>query len=486
MAIGPDPRGALIALDRFGLGAKPGDLAAAAADPRGFLLEELRRTNVGRLESDSLAPSNVALQALFADQQEKRIERERNMAAEATRVSMAGPGAAMAAPGPVAPPPGADGKPKPQDPPIEQKLFRAEAMARFEKQASAQAGFVERLVAFWSNHFAISVAKGQFVRVAAGPFEREAIRPHALGRFADMLAAVESHPAMLFYLDNQRSIGPGSAAGRFAGKGLNENLAREILELHTLGVGGGYSQQDVTALARIITGWSFAEAESEIGEPGGFVFKANWHEPGAPVLLDKSYPQTGREQGAAALADLARHPATATHIATKLARHFIADAPPKPIVEALAKTFDDTDGDLCAVAEKLIESDLAWSEPLSKIRTPDEFLVATARATGVLPNDPGQYLNMLNAMGMPLWQPPGPNGYPDSLDALASPEAMKLRLDVAWQIAQRLKDVGHPLSVLDTAAGLAASRETREAVSRAESRPQALAILLMSPEFQRR
>ncbi|WP_400766761.1 DUF1800 family protein [Methylosinus sporium] len=490
MAIGPDPRGALIALSRFGLGARPGDLAAAAADPRGFLLEELRRPNVGRLENASLAPSNVALQALFADQQEKRMERERAMAAEATRVSMAGaavgPGAAMAAPGPAAPPLGADGKPKPQEPPVEQKLFRAEAMARFEKQASAQAGFVERLVAFWSNHFAVSVAKGQILRVAAGPFEREAIRPHALGRFADLLAAVESHPAMLFYLDNQRSIGPGSAAGRFAGKGLNENLAREILELHTLGVGGGYSQADVTALARIITGWSFAEAESEIGEPGGFVFKANWHEPGAPALLGKHYPQTGREQGAAALADIARHPATATHIATKLARHFIADAPPKPIVETLAKTFRDTEGDLTAVAEALIASDLAWSEPLAKIRTPDEYLMAAARATGALPNDPGQYLNMLNAMGMPLWQPPGPNGYPDNLDAWASPEAMKLRLDVAWQMAQRLKDIGHPLSVLDTAAGLAASRETREAASRAESRQQALAILFMSPEFQRR
>ncbi|HEY8065761.1 MAG TPA: DUF1800 family protein [Methylosinus sp.] len=484
MAVDPDPRGALIALNRFGLGAKPGDLAAAAADPRGFLLEELRRTGVARLDAASLALSNVALQALFADQQEKRMERERVMAVETTRVSMVGPAAAMAAP--AAPPPGVDGKPKPQEPPVEQKLFRAEAMARFDKQASAQAGFVERLVAFWSNHFAVSVAKGQFVRVAAGPFEREAIRPHALGRFADMLAAVESHPAMLFYLDNQRSIGPGSAAGRFAGKGLNENLAREILELHTLGVGGGYSQADVTALARIITGWSFAEAESEAGEPGGFVFKANWHEPGAPTLLGKSYPQTGRDQGAAALADIARHPATATHLATKLARHFIADAPPKPIVEALAKTFRETDGDLAAVAETLIESDLAWSAPFSKIRTPDEFLVAAARATGALPNDPGQYLNMLNAMGMPLWQPPGPNGYPDRLDALASPEAMKLRLDVAWQIAQRSKDIGHPLSVLDTAAGLAASRETREAVSRAESRPQALAILLMSPEFQRR
>lgn len=489
MAVGPDPRGALIALNRFGLGAKPGDLAAAASDPRGFLLDELRDPGVARLDGASLSPSSVALQALFADQQQKRLERERAMAAEMTRAaSSAGVASAMAAPAQMAAPPapGLEGKPKPPELPIELKLFRAEAMARFAKQASAPAGLVERLVAFWSNHFAISVAKGQFIRVAAGPFEREAIRPHTLGRLADMLEAVESHPAMLFYLDNQRSIGPGSAAGRFAGRGLNENLAREILELHTLGVGGGYGQADVTALARIITGWSFGEADSESGEPGGFVFKANWHEPGAPTLLGKSYAQSGQDQGRAALADIARHPSTATHIATKLVRHFIADEPPAPLVAELAKTFRDTDGDLAAVAAALVENDLAWRDPLSKVRTPSEFLIATARATSFLPPDPGLFLNMLNAMGMPLWQPAGPNGYADAQDVWASSKAMKSRLDVSWQIAQRLKDAGHPLSVLDTVAGLAASRETREAVSRAESRQQALAIVFMSPEFQRR
>jgi uncharacterized protein (DUF1800 family) len=484
MAIGPYPRSALIALNRFGLGPKPGDLTAAAADPRGFLSEELRRPGVARLEKAILLPSAVALQALFADQQERRMERERQMIVDAARISVADAAVEMAAPGPAGAFPGAEGKPKER--PIEQRVFRAEAMARWEKRASASAGFVERLVAFWSNHFAVSVAKGQFVRVAAGPFEREAIRPHVLGRFVDMLTSVESHPAMLFYLDNQRSIGPGSMAGRFAGKGFNENLAREILELHTLGVGGGYSQADVTALAHTITGWSFAEAESEVGELGAFVFKANWHEPGAPMLLGKSYPQTGRDQGAAALADIARRPATAEHLSAKLVRHFVADAPPKPLVDALAKSFRDSDGDLTTVAETLIASDLAWSEPLSKIRTPEEFLIATARATGLVFDDPDQFLSLLNSMGMPLWQPPGPDGFPDRVDAWATPEGMKLRLDVAAQVARRLKNVGHPLSVLETAAGLAASRETQEAISRAESRSQALAILFMSPEFQRR
>lgn len=491
MTVGPDPQGALVAMNRFGLGPKPGDLAAAAVDPRGFIMEEAQQADVASLERPELAKSSVALQALFADQQQKRVERERGLAQEMTaRAAPAGSVAsAMMAPSgqfPAPPALGPDGKPKPPELSIEQKLFRDEAMARFAKQAAASVGFVERLVAFWSNHFAVSAAKGQFVRVAAGPFEREAIRPHVLGRFADMLKAVERHPAMLSYLDNQRSIGPGSAAGRFAGKGLNENLAREILELHTLGADGGYVQADVTALARILTGWSFAEAESENGEPGTFVFKSNWHEPGAHVLLGNTYGETGFPQGEAALADIARHPSAATHIATKLVRHFIADDPPPELTAKLAKAFRDTDGDLKAVCFALVDDERAWRLPLSKIRTPNEFLVAAMRATSFIPLEPGQILHMSNAMGMPLWQPAGPNGFADTLAVWASPEAMRLRLDVSWRIAQCAKEVGHPLSLLDTVAGLAASRDTREAVSRAESRQQALAIVFMAPEFQRR
>jgi uncharacterized protein (DUF1800 family) len=359
-------------------------------------------------------------------------------------------------------------------------------MARFNAQMKAGAGLVERLVAFWSNHFAVSVAKGQGLRATAGAFEREAIRPHVLGKFSDLLIAVESHPAMIFYLDNQRSIGPGSNAGRFDGKGLNENLAREILELHTLGVDGGYAQPDVTALARIITGWSFAEAGSETGEPGAFLFKANWHEPGVHNLLGKNYPQTGRAQGEAALRDLARHPSTARHIATKLARHFVADAPPTDLVDALTKAFRDSDGDLAVVTAALVTHDRAWSAPPTKIRDPNEFVIAAMRATAFTPNDPGQILGVMNSLGMPLWQPAGPNGYADTTAVWASPEQMKLRLDVSWQMAQRARDYGAPLGVLDTVCGLAASRETREALLHAESRPQALALLFMSPEFQRR
>ena len=477
MAPSSDPHVIVTAFNRFGLGARPGDIALAQGDPRGFLIEELRAPRGASIASDGLAATPEALQTLFVDSQEKRMAREF--------------AATMPPPAPASPigPPAGDAKPaeaKPKERNAEQELFRDEAMARIKAQLSARAGFVERLVAFWSNHFAVSVTKGGFVRVAAGPFEREAIRPHVLGKFADLVVAVEEHPAMIFYLDNQRSIGPGSRAGRFDGKGLNENLAREIMELHTLGVDGGYTQTDVTALARILTGWSFAEAASEVGEPGTFLFKNNWHEPGPQSMLGKVYEQPGRAQGEAALRDLAARPQTAKHIAFKLARHFVADAPPGELVEALARVFVQTDGDLRALAEALIADERAWRAPATKIRNPNEFVVAAARASGVMPAEPGPLLTLANSLGMPLWQPAGPNGFGDTSDVWAAPEAIKTRLDVALAMAQRLRDVGPPLSLLDTIAGLAASRETREAVERAESRQQAFAILFMSPEFQRR
>jgi uncharacterized protein (DUF1800 family) len=512
----PDPIAALLVFNRFGFGARPGDLAAAASDPRGLLKAEIASRDVTLLDSPDLPASKTALQMMFADQEAKRRQREMMAQAKPTMAAMGAPETPGAMTGPMtaqagqqttptplagqpastpmagqgnqqpAPPMAPDGKPKPPEPSVEQKLFRAEAMARFRKQITAPIGFVERLVAFWSNHFCVSRSKSQLVFVAAGPFEREAIRPHVLGRFGDMLKAVEQHPAMLAYLDNQQSIGPNSFAGRNRNKGLNENLAREILELHTLGVGGGYTQTDVTNLARIITGWTFAGREGRLGEPGTFIFVANWHEPGSQTLLGKTYADSDIRQGETALASIARHPATASHIATKLVRHFVADEPPPALVETIAKVFRDSDGDLKAVSTALIDDDRCWQPAMTKMRTPYEFLIAAARALGHVPEDPGPVIGALIAMGMGLWQPPGPNGFPDTAAAWASPEGMKLRLDVAAQIGQRVKDIGDPLSVLDTVAGVAASPETRQAVAHAESRPQAMAILLMSPEFQRR
>src|SRR5205085_2145207 len=245
--------------------------------------------------------------------------------------------------------------------------------------------------------------KGELARMWAGSFEREAIRPHVLGRFGDMLKAVEQHPAMLFFLDNQESLGPDSRAGQNRKRGLNENLAREIMELHTLGVGGGYTQEDVTSLARIITGWSFAGRNSRNAAPGSFVFNANAHQPGPQTLLGKVYEDHGLAQGEAALADIARHPSTAKFIATKLARHFVADDPPPAMVARLESVFRKTDGDLRALATALVDSDEAWQAPLTKLRSPYEFLVAAGRLLAQIPDDPAPYLGRLNLLGQPLW-----------------------------------------------------------------------------------
>jgi uncharacterized protein (DUF1800 family) len=377
-------------------------------------------------------------------------------------------------------------KPPPQPLNIIQKTYRAEALARLQRAMIADCGFVERLVAFWSNHFCISANKGELARMWAGSFEREAIRPNVLGHFSDMLKAVEQHPAMLFFLDNQQSLGPDSRAGQNRKRGLNENLAREIMELHTLGVGGGYTQDDVTSLARIITGWTFAGRQGQLGVPGSFVFNANAHQPGAQRLLGRIYQDNGVAQGEVALADIARHPSTAKFIAAKFARHFVADDPPPALVARLQDVFRKSDGDLRALTVALLDSDEAWQAPLTKLRSPYEFLVATGRLLAQIPEDPSRYLGGLNVLGQPLWSPAGPNGFPDSNAAWAAPEGMKLRLDISAQIASRLAASVDPRDLLQLAAADAASPETRRTIELAESRQQALALLLMSPEFQRR
>jgi uncharacterized protein (DUF1800 family) len=518
-----DSQAALVALNRFGFGARggaSGDLVNAGSDPRGFVKAELSRPNGTLLEMPGLLSTPALGQAVFAYQDEVKRAREaaaksgapapdaapaqpaadakaqrRNPSLNSIAMDMAakdpamkppengGANAAMATPDAMQP---NAAKPPPQPLNIIQKTYRAEALARLQRAMIADCGFVERLVAFWSNHFCISANKGELARMWAGSFEREAIRPHVLGRFGDMLKAVEQHPAMLFFLDNQQSLGPDSRAGQNRKRGLNENLAREIMELHSLGVGGGYTQDDVTSLARIITGWTFAGRQGQLGAPGSFVFNANAHEPGPQRLLGKIYENNGVAQGEAALADIARRPSTAKFIATKFARHFVADDPPPALVARLQDVFRKSDGDLRAMTSALLDSDEAWRAPLTKVRSPYEFLVATGRLLALIPDDPGRYLGGLNVLGQPLWSPAGPNGFPDTNAAWAAPEGMKLRLDISAQVASRLANNIDPRDLLELAAADAASEETRRTIERAESRQQALALLLMSPEFQRR
>lgn len=522
-----DWQGALVALNRFGFGARggtSGDLINAASDPRGFVKAELARPLGALLEAPGLQSTPQLGQAVFAYQDQVKQVREaaakakaptetpqappadqkpglrRNLSlnAVATEIAEAKPDDnkpadnkpadnAMKAdsmqPNAAALP---AAKPAPQPLNVIQKTFRAEALVRLQRAMMVDCGFTERLVVFWSNHFCISASKGELARMWAGAFEREAIRPHVLGRFADMLKAVEQHPAMLFFLDNQQSLGPDSRAGQNRKRGLNENLAREIMELHTLGVGGGYTQQDVTSLARIITGWTFAGRQGQLGAPGSFAFNANAHQPGPQQLLGKTYEATGLAQGEAALADIARHPSTANFIATKFVRHFVADDPPQALVARLRDVFIKTDGNLKALATALVDSDEAWKAPLTKMRSPYDFLVASGRLLARVPEDPGFYLNSLNLLGQPLWTPAGPNGFPDTAAAWAAPEGIKLRLDIASQMGARLGPNIDPLDLLEFAAADAASTETRRTIERAESRQQALALLLMSPELQRR
>ena len=454
-----NPNPTLVALHRFGLGARPGDWPRASADPRQFVLGQL----------DGPAP------ALGEDLPASDEATRRRRAAEIVREDER----KRPAPAPEAT------LPKDQQPPVEVALFRAEAGAIFQQLANTDRALVERLALFWANHFTVSAAKGPAVRAIAGAFAREAIRPHVLGRFADMLLAVEQHPAMLIYLDNNQSFGPNSRAGLNSERGLNENLARETLELHTLGVDGGYTQEDVVALARLYTGWTFNAPDVDALFGGRFTFAPVRHEPGPQTLLGRTYPMEGVAQGRAALADLARHPSTARFIARKLARHFVADEAPPALVARLEAAFTTSDGDLLAVTRALIESPEAWTMPLAKFRSPIEFVAGLMRATGRTPEAPAAILNGLRLMGQPLWEAPAPNGWPDTTAAWLAPEAMAARLDIAAQWGRRAGGAD-PLDLTEKILGAAVSRDTRETVARAESRAQGLALLFMSPEFQRR
>jgi uncharacterized protein (DUF1800 family) len=483
-----DPKAGGIGLHRFGLGWRAGQPDDLRIHARDVLLAEIAAGPPPQPVGTTYSGAAEIGAALYAFEDAEKIAREAKRAAgqAAPAPGLQGP---AAAPNPIPQGQNQMAQPAaraPNEPALPYRTYRDEARARIELALLPDGGFAERLVQFWSNHFCISATKSNMTRIMAGAHEREAIRPHVFGRFSEMLVAAESHPAMLDFLDNRLSIGPGSPAGKRRGRGLNENLAREILELHTLGVSGGYAQADVTSLARIITGWTVVGREGVLGFPGSFAFNAGLHEPGAQPLLGKNYDQPGKAQGIAALTDLAHRPETARFIAFKLARHFVADAPSPRLVDLLAVTFRKTEGDLAAVSRALIESDEAWSAEPTKIRSPQEFLIAAFRALGRKP-DFGQIVGPLTAMGQMLWQPSGPNGYPDSNDAWATPEGIKTRIDVAagWG-RQAAGSVPDPRQLVEQALGPLASPETRQAVARAESKPQALALLLMSPEFQRR
>lgn len=473
---------AATALNRFGFAPKPG--SAAVADARGALLAELDRPGAGQIDNPDLLNGGEAARATFDFLQERKAARlavkaEQDAAKVAER-DMAQAGAEMAKPEMAAPETKPDNKPK-QPPGVPQQIYLEEAKARLDATLGSDTDFAERLVWFWSNHFCVSADKG-IVRSLCGAFEREAIRPHVTGSFADMLIAVEQHPAMLHYLDNVQSMGPNSFAGQRRGKGINENLAREILELHTVGVRTGYSQDDVTRFAKVITGWSIVPPKQERG--GEFMFNPRLHEPGAERVMGVDYNDDGYEQGRAVLLALAKAPATAKHIATKLARHFVADQPPPALVERLTRSFLDTGGDLKEIAKTLVTAPEAWAAPRAKLKRPSEWLVGGLRALDIASPDMRPVIQAQNLLGEPLWRPPAPNGFSD--DSAAWLDGLPQRLDIANQMARRAGVLTDPEAVAERSFGPLMSAETKQTLARAESRPQALALLLMTPEFQRR
>jgi uncharacterized protein (DUF1800 family) len=364
--------------------------------------------------------------------------------------------------------------------------------ARASSALQTSAPFVERLVHFWSNHFAVSVDKLLVVGLA-GAFERDAVRPHVLGRFEDMLVAVVRHPAMLLYLDQARSMGPNSLAGRRARAdvgqrrgGLNENLAREILELHTLGVGGGYSQVDVTEFARALTGWTLPGDEPAGDAPASFRFVSALHEPGARVVRGRNYADNGEQQARDILHDLSVAPATARFIAHKLARHFVADDPPLAIVRRLADTFERTGGDLPSLYRELVASPEAWQPAPRKFKTPWEWAISSLRALGRQEVTPVQVTSLMNQLGQPVWRPGAPAGYDDVTATWAAPDALLRRVEAAQRLVMQSTDAIDARAIAPQVLSGALSETTADVLARAESGATALALLLLCPEFMRR
>lgn len=460
-----DQDSAALVIHRLGFAPSADTLAAIATDPRAALLAELSNPKAGLIDQAGLMSSAEAFRENRGLRKELKEFRKKNQNSGEK--------------GEKANPVDASGRPI-QPARFVRDVFNSEIEARLAAALDAKIGFSERWVWFWSNHFCVAAGAG--TRPLVGAFEREAIRAHAFGRFADMLLAVEMHPAMLIYLNNNASIGPNSAAGRRRNRGLNENLAREIMELHTLGVRTGYTQTDVTSFAKIITGWRVAQPQQSDG--GEFRFFPRAHEPGAQVVLGKTYPDGGVEQGQAVLRDLAKHPATAKHIATKLARHFVADDPPRRLVNALETRFRETDGDLKELAKTLIIAPDTWEAPRAKLKRPGEWLVGALRVLGGNRPRPGFVVQNQTTLGEPWWRPPGPNGFSD--DSTDWMSGLPQRIDVANFMASRDAGTENVETILDRTVGSLASAETRKAIQRAESRSQALSLLLMAPEFQRR
>lgn len=438
---------AYIAATRYGYGPKPGDLERIGRDPRGWLDAQIGNTDLPA-PLQGLPPS-APLIAKMLTEQSKRQGFPAYIRTEA------------------------------------RPTFDRDVGRRTTAAAKSDAPFRERLVHFWSNHFTVSVKRIQIMS-SVGAFEREAIRPHVFGKYEDLLVAVVQHPVMLIYLDNHFSFGPNSRAGRYRDFGLNENLAREILELHTLGVDGGYTQADVLALAKLITGWGVARPQDRReGTPGAFLFREPGHEPSVKTLLGKSYRRGGVAEGEEALRDLARHPSTARFVATKLARHFIADEPQPGTIARLAQVFTDTGGDLAALSRALIDSPEPWDAPLGKFKTPNDLVISALRSLDAPDLRDKDLVGPLALLNQLPFTAPSPAGWPDRSTDWLGPEALMTRIEWLRAVSNHTP-IPNPLGWAEIVLGPVLSDDTRITVSQAQSESEAVALVFSSPEFQRR
>jgi uncharacterized protein (DUF1800 family) len=460
---------AALAVTRFGLGARPGEIAKARPNPKAWL------------KSQITAPA--------APQPDGKLEDSATRFIAYRQYRQTGKNLKLAA-----------GNGTPQELMNRQQVIGAgdELLARAQLASKTDAPFAERWVMFWANHFTVSAVKGVTAPLV-GPFEREVIRKHAFDRFEALLVASSSHPAMLLYLDQSQSVGPDSPGltrtafrgGLQPGKrsaGLNENLAREIMELHTVGVNGGYGQADVTEFAKALTGWSVGGPRDAASYEGRFAYHAIAHEPGSRIIMGKRYADVGGPQALNILHDLAYHPATAQHIARKLAVHFVSDDPPPALVNKLATAFSSSGGNLAVVAAALVDADEAWAPHQAKFKTPYEFLISSWRAMDGAPAMPQLMSNPLKAMGQPAFQAPSPKGWDDTAGAWATPSNIVQRLTWSQGFAAQAAAArtGQPLLAAQTCLGALLTPQTAAAIAAAESRPEALTLLFMSPEFQRR
>lgn len=468
---GPSPTSqslaAVIARNRFGLGARADD--KPLSNPKGWLLGQFEDYAAVPKEFKDLPSSATLYGELQRERAKLRPLSPNDRKAAATAIQKRGG-----------------------------ELYRHEVGQRAAVALTSRTPFVERLVYFWANHFCVSADKLE-LNLLAGAFEREAIRPHVLGRFEDMLLAVEKHPAMLFYLDQARSIGPDSQRAQQAAKhnpkrrlGINENLAREIMELHTLGVRSGYSQQDVTRFALTLTGWTVSGLSAN-GKPpkdgqqaGHFVFEPVLHERRPLSILGRRYDQPGVHQGEAVLHDLAASEATAGHIAGKLARHLVADDPPPALHKRLTEVFLRTDGDLPSLYRALLDTPESWQPKRQKFKTPWEWSLSALRALGRGPGTAKYMPQLASQLQQPVWRPKSPAGYEDTAAAWAAPDALIRRVEMAQRLAQHSDAALDARKLAKIVLGPTLSPASETQIAQAESPKAALALLLVSPEFQRR